>query len=169
MHLISRNYAIHKKSVHGGGCVVTERERENKCVGAIAEAVDTSIVPLDASGCQVSALASGRDKPPRSTLLPLRLGLFAVFQAFVHHHQHGLRALACYLVTYKHKLQSGCFFFFPEEVTTVDSTPNVTLLSHNYGQQQTCRAPCFTHSTWCTSLAACKQRLYKHDASETGK
>lgn len=61
------------------------------------------------------------------------------------------------------------FFFFPEEVTTVDSTPNVTLLSHNYGQQQTCRAPCFTHSTWCTSLAACKQRLYKHDASETGK
>lgn len=95
--------------------VCTDRQRENKCVGAIAEAVDTSTVPLDASGCQVSALANGRDKPPQITLLPSRLGPFAVFQAFVHHYQHGLRALACYLVTYKHKLQSGCLFFFQKK------------------------------------------------------
>lgn len=137
-------------------------------MGAIAEAVDTSIVPLD---IRLSSLGFGQ-RPRQATpkwLLPLCLGLLAIFQAFVHHYQHCLRALTCYLITYKHELQSGCFFFFPEEVATVDSTPNVTLLSHHYGQQQTCPAPCFTHSTWCTSLAACKQRLYKHGASETGK
>lgn len=68
--LIPRNYASNtQKSVHGGGCVCTDRERENKCVGTIAEAVDTSIVQPDAFGCKVPASATGRHKPPQSGYL----------------------------------------------------------------------------------------------------